>query len=248
LSTADHREADQIQITFWGDKLFLSEDLQPVRQGTSVIKSIERQVAPYSAYRVEVGSFVVNLVLASSLVLTFIFCAFWLGDMVPFWTLVNTTQLLIHLPLMNLPQTPGILTLYMKSILNFWRLQPIYGINQWFVKMGPTTEMTDSVFRQMGYTYLEALPNLGIILFICIVFAGLICIALLKDWLFGMCSTPDEDEDEDDGVVMSFFKRPWLPTSLNMMMRVLLQSYYELCLCTLISIPTINFYDISDSS
>jgi len=100
-----------------------------VRQGTTLRKEIKRQIEPHQGEAVKVLSTVLSVILRLLIFISFFAFLLLGGDMVPFWAMVNTLQLLIHLPLMNV-EIPGFAALFLKGLLDVTRFEfvPLDGL------------------------------------------------------------------------------------------------------------------------
>ena len=124
LSALDGKSMDQVQVTFWGDNLFVGKNGKAVPNGLTVRRAVVRQVDPGESEWIE--RFAKNLGRVVLLTFTILLLAAHLfrADTFPLWSVFNTIILVVHFPLLNL-QLPGNLSLFLKEFLNILRLKDL---------------------------------------------------------------------------------------------------------------------------
>ena len=124
LSSLDGTSMDQVQITFWGDNLFVAKNGKSVPNGFTIRKEVVRQVDPAESDRIVRFARILGYFVLIMLVFLLVVATVTKSDTYPIWACVNMLILVTHFPLLYL-QLPGGISLFMKEFLNVLRLQDL---------------------------------------------------------------------------------------------------------------------------
>jgi len=123
------------------------------------------------------------------LLLTCLFTVLFSGrSLLPFWSLLNTLNLILHTPLFSVA-VPAQTAIFMKEMLrlpNLTFLPYTQQIRSWW----PPYDLQPSyseVFEQYGYLSVYVIPNLGFILVLFGGFVALWVLAAIKDLILVQC-------------------------------------------------------------
>ena len=162
---------DQIQITFWGDNLFVGENGKSVPNGFTVKKEVVRQVKPEESDRLVRFARYLGYAVLVSFVVMYIGAWYSHGDTYPIWTAVNMLFLVTHFPLMYL-QLPGGISLFMQEFLGVLRFQDLqaerllwrWGITHDYDPAYIIDNGHNVYFEQLGYRSRYIVRNCPVIL------------------------------------------------------------------------------------
>ena len=202
-----------------------------MRQGTTLRKEIKRQIEPQQGEALEFLSTVFSVLLRAVILIGFLACLLLGGEMVPFWAMVNTLQILIHLPLINV-EIPGFTALFLKGLLDVTRFEfvPLDGLVNILTGYRPDAETEgglNPVFEQYGYESKYMIPNLGLIWITFLVLCAATVLAGVKDLvtiLWCDVKTP-----------LLRRQTKWCSFMSNVWTRFMLEVFLEMTICILIN-------------
>ena len=155
----------------------------------------------------------------------------WGDKILPTWIFLNSFQLILHLPLFDIPFPPNALFFY-KQNLDLIRLNS-FGLNQMISKLFNRAKNYDKKipshnFVSLGYESIDLIENCGIfILLIALcVLAFLIC--KIKSKLCGRKRSRRNSRELIQGSSDELIS--------NILVRLLYQSFFELCLCAMLNL------------
>lgn len=149
LSALDGKDLDEIQITFWGDNLFVGKNGKSVPNGVTIKKAVVRQVNPEESDRLTRFARVLGYAVIISLIIMFGVGQYTHSDTYPIWAVVNMLMLATHFPLLYL-QLPGGISLFMKEFLSVLRLQDIQ-LERLLWKWGVTGDLDPAYIKDSGH-------------------------------------------------------------------------------------------------
>lgn len=156
LSALDGKSLDEIQVTFWGDNLFVGKNGKSVPNGVTIKKAVVRQVNPEESARLKRFARAVGYTVIVSLVVMFIVGQYSHSDSYPIWAVVNMLLLVTHFPLLYL-QLPGGISLFMKEFLSVLRLQDLR-LERLLWAWGITHDVDPALIKDAGHNiYFEQL-------------------------------------------------------------------------------------------
>jgi len=156
LSALDGKSLDEVQITFWGDNLFVGKNGKSVPNGVTIKKAVVRQVNPEESDRLKRFARILGYTMIVSLLVMFAIGQYTYSDTYPVWAVVNMLLLATHFPLLYL-QLPGGISLFMKEFLSVLRLQDLQleGL-LWY--WGVTGDLDPAFIKDSGHNiYFEQL-------------------------------------------------------------------------------------------
>ena len=149
LSALDGKSMDQIQVTFWGDNLFVGKSGKSVPNGVTIRREVVRQVDPEESVWIKFYARLAGYGVLALFVLVYAAAKRLKADTYPIWSVVNTLVLVTHFPLLYL-QLPGNISLWMKEFLGVLRLEDI-GIERLLVWWGVTDEFDPALLADRGH-------------------------------------------------------------------------------------------------
>ena len=174
---------DEVQVTFWGDNLFVGKNGKSIPNGVTIKKEVVRQVDPQESVRIVRFARILGYFVLLMLVFLLIVAHVTKSDTYPIWANVNMLFLVTHFPLLYL-QLPGGISLFMKEFLNVLRLQDLQ-LQQFFFSWWKVTSIYDKAFLadkgfniyfdQLGYNSKYIIFNCANIIFL-IVLWTFICL------------------------------------------------------------------------
>jgi len=180
---------DEVQITFWGDNLFVGKNGKSVPNGVTIKKAVVRQVNPDESDRLKRFARILGYTIIVSLVIMFCIGQYTYSDTYPVWAVVNTLLLATHFPLLYL-QLPGGISLFMKEFLSVLRLQDLQLERiLWYWEITNDLDpafIKDSghniYFEQLGYSSRYIVRNCPLILLLLAIWTVLCLFAYLVEF------------------------------------------------------------------
>lgn len=192
LSALDGKSMDQVQVTFWGDNLFVGKNGKSVPNGVTIRREVVRQVDPAESAWIIFAARACGYGILAAFVLLGTSAKMLRADTYPVWSVVNTLMLVTHFPLLYL-QLPGSISLWMKEFLAVLRLQDLQ-IERLLFWWGVTGEYDPAwladrghniYFEQLGYNSRYVVRNCAVILCLLALSAAACVIAFIVERIRG---------------------------------------------------------------
>jgi hypothetical protein len=252
LSALDGKSMDEIQVTFWGDNLFVGENGVSVPNGVTIKKEVVRQVNPEESQRLKRFARALGYTILVSLIVMFLAGQYAHADTYPIWGLVNMLVLVTHFPLLYL-QLPGGISLFMKEFLSVLRLQDLQ-LERLLWKMGVTGDLDPAYirdkgqniyFEQLGYNSKYIVRNCPAILLILAVWTLFCLFAYLWEFARNRDSIRKGrlvDEKASFGINgrVKQYRSNYFHTAIQGLTRIMQVAFVELFLFALVNIDDFN--------
>ena len=150
------------------------------------------------------------------------------------WGMVNTLQLIIHLPLISVyfPQNCQLFFSFIVDIVNFSLIPTDKIMNKIFSFKNSTSEAMGNNFKSLGYKSANILKNLGLIAVGLAALGIVVVLLVLVKYLANRSA-----------LVMKAYKFVSARIFFNSIIRAFLESYLKLCLSSFIAIQSLGVKD-----
>jgi hypothetical protein len=102
LSSIDGKSMDEVQVTFWGDNLFVGKNGKSIPNGVTIKKEVVRQIDRQESIKVIKFARILGYFVLIMLILLLIIAHVTKSDSYPIWASVNMLFLVTHFPLLYL--------------------------------------------------------------------------------------------------------------------------------------------------
>lgn len=93
---------DEVQVTFWGDNLFVGKNGKSIPNGVTIKKEVVRQIDRQESIKVIKFARILGYFVLIMLILLLIIAHVTKSDSYPIWASVNMLFLVTHFPLLYL--------------------------------------------------------------------------------------------------------------------------------------------------
>jgi len=182
----------------------------------------------------------------AAFLLCFVICVALTKSLLPIWALFNTLQILVHLPLVNVPM-PGNATAFLKGLLDIARLE-VFNVRPWikdWLRYPDGLDGLNAIFNDYGYDSKAAIVNLGVLTGLLFLGVLALIIAALVDQISNKVLFAKNNRTHPD--LPDKTTATWAVATQNAFLRFGFEVFLEFFLCALINVVSMGSTGVGSS-